>query len=105
MNDNIYIYVLSPIIAAAIGGVGYLVKWYFSRIERQRAEELQERNLRREEIEHSLKELKDEVAAVKKDLNNMQAIILMCEKSDCPSKNRLARYFTDKRIDDAMNDS
>lgn len=96
MTESAYIYVIGPAVTAVIAGIGWLVKYILDKRDKKHTEEIEERNRRREEIEKSISEVKAEVKVIKRDLNKTQAIILACDKPDCPSKILLADYLNKK---------
>ena len=80
--SDILIYVVSPMLTAIIGGVGYCVKRYLKRQD----ELIAERNERMDKIEDDLEKLKRDVA-------DMQSIIIECEHPNCPSRTLLANWM------------
>lgn len=48
MTENLYIYILSPLLTAIIAGVGYIGKRYIDSLEKKREREIQERDRRRQ---------------------------------------------------------
>lgn len=85
-TNQILIYVVSPILTAIIGGVGYLVKRYLKKQE----EQIAERNKRREKIENDIEELK-------RDVTDVQSIIIGCEHPDCPSRSLLSAWLKNRK--------
>lgn len=93
MTDNAYTYIIAPAVTALIGGIGYLVKYMLDKRDKKHEEETEERNKRREKIETDISDLKTEVKQLGNKLKRTQAIILSCDKPDCPSKKLLADYL------------
>ncbi len=96
MDSEVITYIVAPLVTATIGGVAFIVKRWLAKADKRREEEMVERNKRRAEIESNIAEVKNEVKSVKRDMHKMQAIILSCDKPDCPSKMLLANYLEKK---------
>ncbi|MBR4814114.1 MAG: hypothetical protein IKZ67_01470 [Paludibacteraceae bacterium] len=102
MTDNAYIYVIGPVVAAVIGGIGYLVKHILSRRDKRHEEEIEERNRRRDEIEQRLTkaEQRQEKAEQRQELterklNNVIAIAVGCDNPDCPTRGKLSKFISE----------
>ncbi len=100
MSDNFYLYIIGPTMTAVIAGVGWLVKYLFDKRDKKQLEETEERNKRREKIETDIADLKMEVRHLDRKLKRTQAIILSCDKPDCPSKKMLADYLNNESRED-----
>lgn len=96
ITSNLFLYVIGPIVAIFAPAVVGYVKYKLQQKEKKDDAALEERNKRRDEIENSITELKDEVKTMKKDLNKTMSIILKCEHPECPSKKELSDYFERK---------
>lgn len=103
MDDNFYTHIISPIVIAVIGGVGYLVKYILARRDKKHEEEIAERNRRRDEIELRLSRAEDKAdkAELKADkaetrLNQVLRLIIKCKHPDCPTKVELSEMMDRK---------
>ncbi|MCQ2299749.1 MAG: hypothetical protein MJZ81_06465 [Bacteroidales bacterium] len=97
MEDNsIYLYVISPILTAVLGGITWIIKRRVEESDKKHAEEIEERNQRRKEIEEKIERSDKRIKGLRTDLTKMQSIILSCDKPDCPTKKRLADYLDKK---------
>lgn len=81
--------VVLAIVSAIIGGISWLAKRFYDKVERKRQEEINERNKRRESIENRIEKLEN-------DNIMFQSLILGCKKEDCPSRSLLAEYMKNK---------
>lgn len=89
MTDTMITGLIAPVMLALVSAfVGY-VKYMFSKRDKKEAEEMAERDRRRDEIERAINELKIEN-------KKLQAILLGCEHEDCPAKRLLAEYYEAK---------
>lgn len=88
-----YLYVISPLVAAVVGGVGYLVKHILSRRDKRHEEEIQERNKRRDEIEQRLTKAEKRQERTEKKLNSVIAMAVGCNNPECPTRPKLAEWL------------
>lgn len=100
MSDNMYLYVISPLVAAVVGGVGYLVKHILSRRDKRHEEEIQERNKRRDEIEQRLTKAEQLQERTERRLEDAEkrftraiSIVVGCDNPNCPTRPRLAEWL------------
>ena len=89
-SSSAYIYIIGPLVTAAIAGIGFLVKYALGKRDERHREEIEERDRRRDEIEKSINELK-------KDNLKLQAALLGCDNPDCPAKKVMADYYKNKQ--------
>lgn len=89
MSDNTYLYIISPIITALIGGVGYLVKKYIDSLEIKRDREIAERDKRRAEIEDRVSQTEMRLGRAEKSLKRVVKVVMECKHSDCPTKDKI----------------
>lgn len=89
MTDIFTTEILAPVTLAIVGGIG----WWFKHMIEKRDEE---RNKKRDKIESDITELKTEVKSLKRKVSKTQAIILNCDKPDCPSKKILAELIEEE---------
>lgn len=104
MTENAYIYVISPIVVAIIGGIGYLVKYLLAKQDKKHEEEIQERNKRREEIEQRLTKAEQLQERTEKRLERAEkrftdaiSIVVGCDNPNCPTRPRLAEWLKSER--------
>lgn len=95
MSESAYIYVIGPLVAGLIGGVSFLFKKWLENNEKKRDEELNERNLRREQIESRLQLAEKRQERTEKKLNMIISIVLSCDNPNCPTRPKLAKWLTD----------
>lgn len=88
-----YLYVISPLVAAVVGGVGYLVKHILSRRDKRHEEEIQERNKRRDEIEQRLTKAERRLEDAEKRFTRAISIVVGCDNPNCPTRPRLAEWL------------
>lgn len=96
MEDNLFVYVISPVLTALIAGVGFLAKRWIANSEKKREEEMRERNETRNRLIEQVRELENGQKELQQDLMATQAIILKCEHPGCPSRQLLSDYLTNK---------
>ena len=89
MGDNLYVYIIAPIVTAIIAGVGYLVKYILNKRDKKHEEEIEERNRRRDEIESRLTKAEKRQEQTERKLSSMIVAVAGCEKSDCPTRAKL----------------
>lgn len=94
MGDNTYIYIISPIVAALIGGIGYIVKHLIAKQDKKHDEEIAERNKRRDEIEQRLTKAEQRQEKTEKKLNSVIGIVVGCDNPDCPTRGKLAKFIS-----------
>lgn len=93
MNDNMYLYVISPLVAAVIGGIGFLAKRYIASRDKKHEEEMAERNRIRTDIETRLCEAERKVGKAEKKIDMITALVVGCEHKDCPTRSALSEYM------------
>lgn len=86
MADNTYIYIIAPLLTAAIGGIGYIVKYILNKRDKKHQAEIEERNKRRDEIEKRL-------TKAEKKLNYVIGIVIGCDHPDCHAREKLAEFM------------
>lgn len=100
MSESMYVYVVGPVVAAIIGGIAYLVKYYIGKRDEKHNEEMEERNRKREEmIEMQNKTIK-RIEKLESRVDGLQGIIIGCEHENCPSRKLLADMLTKKKNED-----
>lgn len=93
MSDNAYIYIISPVVLAIIGGVGFLVKYMLAKQDKKHEEEIQERNKRREEIEQRITKTEKRVERAEKRFTDAISIVIGCDNPNCPTRPKLAEWL------------
>lgn len=96
MTDNFYTFVLSPIVVAVIGGLSYFAKWMLAKRDKKHEEEITERNRRRDEIENRLSKAETRQAMTEKKLSRVIALIIGCDKPDCPTRSKLSEFISNQ---------
>lgn len=94
MTDNAYIYVIGPAVTAVVGGLTYLVKHILKRRDEKHAEEIAERNRRRDEIEQRLVKTEKRQELTERKLNNVLGLAVGCNNPNCPTRGKLAKLIS-----------
>lgn len=97
MTDNVYIYIISPVVVAIIGGIGYLVKYMLAKQYKKHEEEIQERNKRRDEIEQRLTKTERRLEDAEKRFTRAISIVVGCDNPNCPTRPRLAEWLKNEK--------
>lgn len=89
MSDSILTYIIAPLVTAAIGGIGFIVRYYIKKRDEKHEEEMKERNQQRDDIKKKIAELK---------IENLQwkSALLGCDNPECPAKKIVAEYYKKK---------
>lgn len=85
--------IVTTIVTAIIGGIGYLTKYILNKRDEAQKRVFEERDKDKEEIKGDIDNLKSDVKSLKRHVHNVSAIILKCDNPDCPTKAKLAEYW------------
>lgn len=93
LSDNMYLYVISPMVAAIIGGASFLIKYILGKRDKKHEEEVAERNKRRDEIEQRLTKAEKRQERTEQKLNSVIALAVGCNNPECPTRPKLAEWL------------
>ncbi len=93
LSDNMYLYVISPMVAAIIGGASFLIKYILGKRDKKHEEEVAERNKRRDEIDQRRTKAEKRQERTEKKLNSVIAMAVGCNNPECPTRSKLAEWL------------
>lgn len=93
MEDIFSPAIVTTIVTAAIGGIGFLVKYVLNKRDENQKRVFEERDKDKAEIKENIATLQKDVKNLKRHVHNVSAMVLKCDNPNCPTKEKLAEYW------------